>query len=303
MLVSGTPAVTIGGTATGDGNIISSNTTAGIGLYANTTGTLVEKNLIGTDITGSVALGNGNGIQIDGGSSNSTIGGTAAGAVNTIAFSTGIGVDVDATAGTGNDIRLNAIFSNTGLGIDLGGDGVTLNNSVPHTGPNDYENFPVITGVTSAGGTTNITGMLNSTASTTFAIDFYTLSSLNASGYGEGRHVLGSMALTTGSNGDASFSFSFPTPSGGTQFVTATATDPAGNTSEFSKEYGTDIAPVAVIGFTSITVNAGAPVTFSGLGSTDASGNPLTYTWSFGDGATATGPIPLTLSRRPRPTR
>ena len=54
-------------------------------------------------------------------------------------------MDVDATAGTGNEIRLNSIFSNTGLGIDLGGDGVTLNNSAPHTGPNDYQNFPVIT--------------------------------------------------------------------------------------------------------------------------------------------------------------
>ena len=145
VLVNGTPGVTIGGTAAGDGNIISANPTAGIGLYAGTTGALVQNNLIGTDITGSNPLGNGNGIQIDGGSSSNTIGGTAAGAGNTIAFSTGIGVDVDATAGTGNEIRLNSIFSNTGLGIDLGGDGVTLNNSVPHTGPNDYQNFPAIT--------------------------------------------------------------------------------------------------------------------------------------------------------------
>ena len=135
MLVSGTPGVTIGGTATGDGNIISANPTAGIGLYADTTGALIENNLIGTDITGSIPLGNGNGIQIDGGSSNNTIGGTAAGAGNTIAFSTGIGVDVDATAGTGNEIRLNSIFSNTGLGIDLGGNGVTLNNSARTPAP------------------------------------------------------------------------------------------------------------------------------------------------------------------------
>ena len=52
MLVSGTPGVTIGGTATGDGNIISANPTAGIGLYADTTGALIEGNLIGTDVTG-----------------------------------------------------------------------------------------------------------------------------------------------------------------------------------------------------------------------------------------------------------
>ena len=80
VLVSGTPGVIIGGTATGDGNIISGNSTAGIGLYADTTGALFQNNVIGTDITGSVALGNGNGIQIDGGSFDNTIGGTAAGA-------------------------------------------------------------------------------------------------------------------------------------------------------------------------------------------------------------------------------
>ena len=68
--------VTIGGTAAGDRNIISGNTGAGIGLVAGTTGELIEGNLIGTDITGSNPLGNGTGIQIDGGSSNNTIGGT-----------------------------------------------------------------------------------------------------------------------------------------------------------------------------------------------------------------------------------
>ena len=137
--------VTIGGTAAGDRNVISTNAGAGIGLVGGDTGELIQANLIGTDISGANPLGNGTGILIEGGSSNNTIGGTVAGDGDTIAFSTGIGVDVDATAGTGNEIRLNSIFSNTALGIDLGGDGVTLNNSVPHSGPNDYQNFPVIT--------------------------------------------------------------------------------------------------------------------------------------------------------------
>ncbi len=292
VLVNGAPGVTIGGTASGDGNIISANPTAGIGLYAGATGALVQSNLIGTDITGSRPLGDGNGIQIDGGSSNNTIGGTAALAGNTIAFSTGIGVDVDATAGTGNEIRLNSIFSNTGLGIDLGGDGVTLNNSAGHTGPNDYQNFPVITAVTDAGGVTTVTGTLNSTPDTTFPIDFYTLSSLNASGYGEGRYILGSAPVTTDGSGNVSFVFQFPTSASGAGFVTATATDPGGNTSEFSQAFGFDLPPTAVIGFTSVAVDAGAAIRFDGLSSTDPSGHPLTYTWSFGDGGTATGPEP-----------
>ena len=57
VIVSGTPGVTIGGTAAGDGNIISANPTAGIGLYAGTTGALIEGNLIGTDITGANPAG------------------------------------------------------------------------------------------------------------------------------------------------------------------------------------------------------------------------------------------------------
>ncbi len=239
-------------------------------------------------------LGNGNGIQIDGGSSDNTIGGTAAGAGNTIAFSTGAGVYVDATGGTGNEIRLNSIFSSTGLGIALGSStSVTLNNSAGHVGPNDYQNFPVLNSVSSAGGMTTVAGTLTSTPDTTFELDFYTLSSMNASGFGEGRYVLGSEPVTTDDTGYFSFSFNFPTPAGGAKFVTATATDPSGNTSEFSQEYGVDAPPSAVIGFTSITVNAGAEIPFDGLGSTSPSGLPLTYFWSFGDDTFASGPEPM----------
>ena len=145
VLVNGTPGVTIGGTADRRSQHHLGQSDCRHRALLGHDRRLIEGDLIGTDVTGANPLGNGNGIQIDGGSGDNTIGGTATGAGNTIAFSTGIGVDVDATAGTGNAIRLNSIFSNTGLGIDLGGDGVTLNNSAGHTGPNNYQNFPVIT--------------------------------------------------------------------------------------------------------------------------------------------------------------
>jgi titin len=69
---------TIGGTAVGAGNVISANGNWGVEISDNgATGTLVQGNRIGTDITGTIALGNAySGVQIDGGASNNTIGGS-----------------------------------------------------------------------------------------------------------------------------------------------------------------------------------------------------------------------------------
>ena len=286
--LSGATGVVVGGAASGDRNIISGNGAAGIGLLDGTTGAIIAGNAIGTGSLATNGLGNETGILISGGSAANTIGGSAGGG-NTIAFSTGSGVELDSTAGATNAVQLNSIFATGGLGIDLGGDGVTLNNSVPHTGPNLHQNFPVITAVTSAGGSTTVTGTLTSTPNTTFAIDLYTLAAKNDSGYGEGRYVLGSGLLAVGVSGTAGFSFAFATPTTGAQFVTATATVAAGNTSEFSRDFGGNQTPVASIGFASRTVDEGVAVPFDGSGSVDSDGDPLNYAWSFGDGATATG--------------
>ena len=57
--VSGAPANTIGGTAAGAGNLLSANGDAGIYLIASgATGNLIQGNTIGTDVTGTLALGN-----------------------------------------------------------------------------------------------------------------------------------------------------------------------------------------------------------------------------------------------------
>ena len=157
------PMSTIGGTAAGAGNLVSGNSQQGIVINAGSY-TVVQGNLIGTQADGISPLGNGSdGIVVDftdsnGGESllptNITIGGTAAGAGNTIDDNGGRGVNV--VNGGPITILANSIYGNGNPGIDLGGDGVTLNTpGGPHTGPNELQNFPVITEAL-AGSTTQV---------------------------------------------------------------------------------------------------------------------------------------------------
>src|SRR5207253_9437179 len=154
---------TIGGNAIsvpGVRNIISGNFSAGIqiGEPQKTTTTLfnlIRGNYIGTDVTGNNPLGNGknypfggNGIVIPANAKGDTI------QENRIAYNTG-----DLFFDTGNGVRIltpsnagdtagiqififdNEIYANTGLGIDLGGAGITPNDAGDtDTGPNELQN-------------------------------------------------------------------------------------------------------------------------------------------------------------------
>jgi uncharacterized repeat protein (TIGR01451 family) len=74
-------------------------------------------------------------------------------------------------------------------------------------------------------------GTLDSTPDTTFRLEFFSNHAADPSGFGEGEIYLGSGMVTTGADGKATFSVQ-AIDFGGT--YSATATDPAGNTSEFS---------------------------------------------------------------------
>jgi uncharacterized repeat protein (TIGR01451 family) len=136
----------------------------------------------------------------------------------------------------GIPISNNTIFNNSNLGIDLGNDGVTGNDEGDaDTGPNNLQNFPVITSAVSAGGNTTINGSLNSTPNTTFKLEFFSNAACNISGFGEGQLLLGTHSLTTDATGKATFVAQLTGISvTNGSFITATASDPNNNTSEFS---------------------------------------------------------------------
>ena len=89
---------TVGGMAPGAGNLISGNTRGGVGVGQGAHSLTVQGNYIGTDVTGTVALGNlGHGVTFDAGSDNNIIGGTTPGARNIISANTGTGLFMSST--------------------------------------------------------------------------------------------------------------------------------------------------------------------------------------------------------------
>jgi titin len=207
-------------------NLISSNQGPGVGLSdSGTSANTIENNAIGGNA--------GAGVTIVNAASNNHIWGNAIGANGGPGVQ--VGGAVDDTGAIANDIRFNNIAFNGGLGIDLAGDGVTPNHDGFTPGPNNFQNYPVLDGATSDGSSTTATGSLQSPlADTPFALDFFINPSLDPSGFGQGvQYVFTLTGLTTDDNGMAAFAVTFPGGMPG-QFVTATATDPQGNTSEFS---------------------------------------------------------------------
>jgi hypothetical protein len=204
--------------------LISGNST-GIVASATATGILIEQNRIGTAADGVTALGNGGvGIQL-GGSLNTV-------RSNVIAWNGGAGILLQAGSGTGNALRTNSIFQNGGLGIDLGVAGVTPNDTTDtDSGPNKLQNFPVLDRPLIGG--SSLDGTLRSLAATTFTIDIFVTDACDPALNGEGRELVATVSATTGGDGLASFTTTVGRTFG-TEVLTATATDPDGNTSEFS---------------------------------------------------------------------
>jgi hypothetical protein len=277
------------GNGSSSGNLISGNVYGGV--HITHPNVVVQRNLIGTDATGSLPLGNGYGVGFE--RENNLVGGLGAGEGNHIAYNN-IGVAVaGSTGGISNRIVGNSIHSNSGappglglnmagLGIDLipgATDGVTPNDAGdPDDGPNHYQNFPFIYEVTYGPTNTTVKGKLDSLASTQFTIDFYRdeICLSRPQEFPEGKVYLGNAQVTTNASGISFFTTVLPIALPVDTRITATATSPDNSTSEFSQRMVLSIDPVSgpSTGGTPVTISGfnflpGAAVDFSGSGATD----------------------------------
>jgi len=253
-ILNGSSNNLIGGA--GLGNLISGNDIRGIDIGGASTGNVIEGNIIGRNATNTASIPNlTGGVLID--SSNNRIGGTAANVGNVIAGNS-VFPGVALTGGaTGNAVLQNAIFANAGLGIDLGNDGVTANDTGDvDTGPNDRLNWPFIYKVSESGGTLTVDFALDLQAGS-YRIEFFeNPSGADPSGNGEGETFAGSLNINHTGSGPAAFSHGFPGAVGDTITATTTVcTDGAtcaafGSTSEFSNEFTVGVTAVELLSFT-----------------------------------------------------
>jgi titin len=215
----------IGGANSTDRNIISGNAGNGVEIVnPSTSGNLVEGNYIGTDKRGTSPLGNGLSGVLIAGSSGNTIGGTSRALRNRIAYNSGAGVTIDASAAqaTANPILANSIYDNGGLGIAL------------IAGGNDSQTAPAINSISSDATTTTVKGTLTGPPSEAFRLELFVSPSCDPSGSGEGAGFLRTKTITTDAGGIARYTIKLPLLSPGPP-LTATATGQSRSaTSQFS---------------------------------------------------------------------
>ena len=233
--VSGTnPVGNIYGVEIGsNNNRIVSNVIAGYGpgvSFGDASYNVVQDNMIGTDASGTLDLGNGDGVLFqDGAANNNQV------LSNVIHNSNGFGistVNADNAAILSNSIyNTKGIGNNrSGLGIDIGGDDVTGNDA---NDADNIQNYPVLTSVISGGGVTTIQGSLSSTADSDFVVQLFANEVTDVSGFGEGQLLIDSIDVSTNESGIATFQVSVNQEFPAGYSISATATrmlDDDGNT-------------------------------------------------------------------------
>jgi|CXWL01.1.fsa_nt_gi CSLREA domain-containing protein len=224
----------IGGVAAGEGNVVASNFSNGIGLTLVGSGAVVEGNFFGVSRDGNAQLRNNWGILAAG---TGRVGGSLAGQANQVAYSREAGI---LARGAATRLNRNQVHhTSAGLAVDLSPsfpNGVTANDpGDADTGPNGYQNFPVLTAATTAGGVTTVSGTFESKPSRTYRLEFFSSPACSASGHGEAQVFLGDLVVATAGPGTLSFSVLLTPGQPGGWSVSATAIDEVtGETSELS---------------------------------------------------------------------
>ncbi len=234
---------TIGGASDVAGNVISANHW-GVRLSGpSAIDNFVQGNFIGTGPDGLTNVGNElDGVLITDGSARNRIGGGEATDLlgNIIAFNIRDGVRVESDGSVGNGILSNSLFLNGGLGINLvapndPSDGVTPNDPGDlDSGPNTLINAPTLTRVASTANGVLVSGTYSGAPNLVLRIQVFVSAGVGPTGLPQAGRFGGTTTLITDSTGSGTFTATFPVVVGAGQRVTATATDPANNTSELS---------------------------------------------------------------------
>lgn len=244
----------------GNGNVISGNDYAGVnGWTGSPTGVVIQSNLIGVGADGTTPLPNGTlngegGIVLRTTASGWLIGGTTPAEGNVIVYNDTDAIQFENIYGDADDIAIlgNAIHASAGLGIDIGRDGVTPNDSGDvDTGINGVLNFPVISSATVTGATVDVSYSLDVPAGDYRVELFANPSGADPSGYGEGETFVHAETISHAGSGSAGFTASFAGTAG--DIITATVTEDLGagsfgSTSEFS--------PAETVADAVVTVNS-----------------------------------------------
>ncbi len=229
----------IGGLERGEGNVIVGQTLAGILSLGTSKGNRgnasmrIDGNRLGANFDGSRPPGFANNFGVflhHGDASMITV------QQNTITDGVAGIVVQGKPSISGARLTQNRIVGQSLQAIDLGNDKRDTNDKLdPDFGDNGKQNFPVITGLLGSGG-----GNLASTPLSSFILEFFQSGICKNP---ETDTYLGSISVTTDASGNAPINAPISNFPGG--FLTATATDKGGNTSEVSDCFQVPVAKLA----------------------------------------------------------
>jgi hypothetical protein len=227
QIAAGAKTNTIGGTDSGSRNFISGNVSHGIIITgAGTNSNTVVGNTIGANLSYTPARNGGCGVTIQDGAQANNIGAIGQNSGNIIHHNAQEGIAITNGATLKNALHQNSTFNNGERGIAL------------YDNANNQQTYPFLSSAV-LGGAANpsgisIAGSLNTIPNTAYRVEFFSSSLPDSSGYGEGELFVGATNVTTAATGSITFTANLTAAVPAGYIVTAKATDPVGNTSEYS---------------------------------------------------------------------